>query len=229
MFFDNTRDAFRKLKGYFKGIKWVTSYGTHGLMIIYLSLALAFSLGNLVANAICLPITIAILITTIVFTIGERKWTERRRAKRKLRKAKNWLKAGKILVSAYSLGVTLYGMFIAASMVSPISIVLTTLLIIMWVVNLVVEICNVLADKLIDLFEESLRKDLQWITDSKNFVSEKADIVKESFGEAKVKAQETIVVVKESSKEWRAKIKNLFKKEGKEIMEESEAVATEEE
>lgn len=99
----------------------------------------------------------------------------------------------------------------------------------MWVVNLVVEICNVLADKLIDLFEESLRKDLQWITDSKNFVSEKADIVKESFGEAKVKAQETIVVVKESSKEWRAKIKNLFKKEEKEIMEESEAVATEEE
>ena len=99
----------------------------------------------------------------------------------------------------------------------------------MWVVNLVVEILSVLTDKLIDLFEDSLKKDLQWISDSKNFVSEKADIVKESLGEAKVKAQETIVVVKESSKEWGAKIKNLFKKEENEIVEECEAVATEEE
>ena len=77
--------------------------------------------------------------------------------------------------------------------------------------------------------EDSLKKDLQWISDSKNFVSEKADIVKESLGEAKVKAQETIVVVKESSKEWGAKIKNIFKKEENEIVEECEAVATEEE
>lgn len=206
--FDNTREAVAKLKRYIGFIKWVSSYGTHGLMIIYLTLALIFGLGNFIANAILLPITIAVLVCTIVFSAGEQSRKQRRLNKRRLRKTKNLLKAGKILVNTYSLGVTLYGMFIAASMVSPISIVLTTLLIIMWIVNVIVEIIQVLVDYLIELFTTSIKKDFEWVGNTRAFATEKVELVKE-------KAGETIEVVKSGANDIFGKVKSIFQKDKK--------------
>ena len=220
--FKNTRESISKIIKIYKIAKNIFNYGLNGLMIIYLSLAISFSTGNFIANLIILPITVIMFVLSVFVDLSEEKKT-----KRKLKGTKHIFKWGKILTNAFSLGVTLYGMFIAASMVSPLSIILTTLLIIMWIIKVMIEVLIMTVEHLYYMLENSVKEDLKWALDTKTFVSEKAEMVKEGLGEAKVKAQETIVVVKESSKEWGAKIKNYFKKEEKEEVE--EVVATEEE
>ncbi|MBQ8178634.1 MAG: hypothetical protein IJ033_05515 [Clostridia bacterium] len=212
--FDNTKAAWLKLKRFLNAITWVFNYGMNALMIVYLSLALEFEIGNFIANAILLPATIAIFIITIILGKVEKKPT-----RRKLRATKKVLRWSKLAVNAFSLGVTLYGMFIAASMVSPISIILTTLLIIMWIIKVLIELLTEVFEHFMKIFTESIAKDIldikqnnQWLFEPKTFATEKVELVKE-------KAGETIEVVKSSATSFAEKIKAIFKKNSSEVVE----------
>ena len=208
--FDNTKAAWMKLRRFLGVITWVFNYGMNALMIVYLSLAIGFEIGNFIANVILLPTTIAMLVVTIILSKVEKRPT-----RRKLRLTKRVLKWSKLLVNAFSLGVTLYGMFIAASMVSPISIILTTLLIIMWIIKVLVEILTEVFEHFMKIFMEGITKDLidikqnnQWFFEPKAFATEKVELVKE-------KAGETIEVVKSGANDIFGKVKSIFQKDKK--------------
>ncbi len=214
--FANTKVAWLKLRRFLRAVAWVFNYGMNALMIIYLSLAIAFDIGNFIANVILLPTTVAIFIITIIFGRVEKK-----PIKRRLRTTKKVLNWGKIAINAFSLGVTLYGMFIAASMVSPISIILTTLLIIVWMIKFVVELVTEILEYFMKLFIKSFTQDIIGIKQNYNpkvIATETVELVKS-------KADETLDVVKSGATSFAGKVKNIFKKSGaiKETMaEESE-------
>ena len=232
--FENTREAFARIFKTWNVVKWIFEYGMSMLMIIYLILALIFSLGNDIVNGILLGITTLMLIVTIAISQKQLYKKQNVITIRGVRKTKHALKWGKIVVKAYSLGVTLYGMFIAASMVSPLSIIMTTLLIILWILTVVIELISVLLEVLKNYLIDSIQKDVNKIKDEydwllhpkatieekvaqgKEFVEEKYNQGKEYVGEKYEQGKEYVSAVAEQGKtkldEAKTAVKEFFNK-----------------
>lgn len=228
---EHTKEALNNVRRIWSVGKWVFEYGMNILMVIYLSLAIAFSLGNVIVNSILLGITTLILIATIIFSRIELNKKRRTITIKRIRKTtKHALKVGKILVKAYSLGVTLYGMFIAASMVSPINIIVTTLLIIMWVMTVIMEVSGMLIDLLGDYLVSSIKEDFKWalsakstietkLSEGKEYVQEKYEMGKEfaqeKYEQGKEYAQGVVEQGKTKLDEAKTAVQDFFKKNKK--------------
>lgn len=235
--FIHTREALNRISKTWNVVKWIFDYGMSILMIVYLILALVFSLGNDIVNGILLGITALMLVVTIA--IGQKELLKKQRVItiRGVRKTKHALKCAKIVVKAYSLGVTLYGMFIAASMVSPLSIIMTTLLIILWVITVIIELISVLIETLNNYLKDSINKDIEelkeeyhWlihpretidakVQQGREFAQEKYNQGKEFVGEKYNQGVEYAQAIAEQGKtkldEAKTAVQNFFTKSKK--------------
>lgn len=201
--FKHTREAFNRLAKICSVVSWIFNYGMNILMIVYLTIAVIVPIGNLITNAILLAITALMLIVNIAFSKME---MDKYKGFKRLRKTTTHaLSAGKLLVKAYSLGVTLYGMYIAASMVSPINVIVTTLLIITWIISVVVEIGKITLELVGRYILNSLKEDFKWFTDAKSNVEAKFEegkvFVQEKYEQGKEFAQQKIEQGKEFAQE----------------------------
>lgn len=224
--FVHTKEALNKIQKTWNVVKWMFEYGMNILMILYLVLALIFSLGNVIVNSILLGITVLMLIVTIAISKKELYKKQKVITIRGVRKTKHALKWVKIVVKAYSLGVTLYGMFIAASMVSPFSIIMTTLLIIVWIITVIVELISMLLEFLTNYLKDSVQKDIvdikeeyHWLLHPKTTIDEKVAQGKEFVGEKYEQGKEYVSVVAEQGKvkldEAKSAVKDFFNKSKK--------------
>lgn len=224
--FTHTREAFNKISKTWNVVKWIFDYGMSILMIIYLILALVFSLGNVIVNGILLGVTTLMLIVTIAISRKELYKKQKVITVRGVRKTKHALKCVKIAVKAYSLGVTLYGMFIAASMVSPLSIIMTTLLIILWIITVITEFISLLLEFLRNYLVDSVQKDVEelkeeyyWLLHPKATIDEKVAQGKEYVGEKYEQGKEYVSAVAEQGKvkldEAKTAVQNFFTKSKK--------------
>ena len=131
--FEYTRSAYAILEKKFKKYLFITKIILNVSISAYFIYALIAHIGNFVANIILASLFAIYLIFTI---LSEKKKV----AKPVKRKVRIIYQSIRLLIKAFVLGVTLYGMYEATVEVKPLSIVLTTLMIILWVIQLIIEI-----------------------------------------------------------------------------------------
>ena len=154
--FDYTRASLNKIKKDLSFIKWIFDYGSHIIISIYLIIALIMGSGDLIINIILLGLSLATFIYTIIYSHSSTTKKEKQQAK----KTKHWLKMGSLIVKAISFGITLYGMYVSSTTTSPISIIFTTLMLIVWILSVVVEVATIFVEIEVDYIIEGLKYDV---------------------------------------------------------------------
>lgn len=150
-------------------------------MVSYLVCSMVLGLGNLVVNAVLL----ALLIPTIIISIPFRDKKVKKAIKKKnvvemstLRRVKRAFSIAKKLVKTYTLALTIYGIFIAITVASPIAIISMICSIVAWVLSLIAEIGSMV----LDAFKNSWEKDKEELVSR---FSEGKDYAVEKFAQGK--------------------------------------------
>ncbi|MBQ7349019.1 MAG: hypothetical protein IJW47_03390 [Clostridia bacterium] len=187
---DNTRKAVDKVKRDIDVIKWILEYGINILTLIYLAVSLVFGFGDFIVNVALLIITGLFVIFNIVYGKKELSKKQKKIARKKYKNAKKVLNVCKLTIKTYYLGIILYAMAFSTAEASSISIILTTLMIIAWVLSVTVELVKLIFELEKDRIIDGIKADFEWAEKTKNFVNEQVD-----------KAKQTVVHVVEETKE----------------------------
>ncbi len=147
MTFDYTRAALKKIDGHLRLAKWVFDYGVHIVTIVYLIFAMIVGNGRLLINAVLLGLTVTTLIYTVVYSQKDLSKKARKKVEKELKEVKRKLRVGSLIVKGVSFACVLYGMYTSATTVTPINIILTTLLLIGWILSVIGELAVWLFEK----------------------------------------------------------------------------------
>lgn len=169
----------------------IFKYGSMIFTFIYFGYSIYVKSGNVIINIVLLSLFGLYALLDLFTTNKELKFLK----KFVIRSYKGL----KFVTKTFSLGVMIYSIYTAASNVSPISIILATLMIVMWVLQLLFEIVIEIVNDKRDLIVAGWNKD---IDNLKKPVSTVTNFIK------KVKGEEVIVDDNSASKE----IKLLEKK-----------------
>lgn len=185
---DKIIDDFRKLSRFFK-------YSSQIFTVTYLVYAIIANVGNLYANIILLSLFIAYTIFDLVIDEKENRLVEK-----VVRRTYKWLR---ISIKAFTLGILIYGIYTATTSTSPISIILATLMIIVWVLQVLLELVIMIVEDEKDLVVAGLKKDMD---DIKRPVTEVGNFFK------RVTGQEVVVNEEEDSREIKILKKRMEKR-----------------
>jgi hypothetical protein len=185
---DKIIDDFRKLSRFFK-------YSSQIFTVTYLVYAIIANVGNLYANIILLSLFIAYTIFDLVIDEKENRLVEK-----VVRRTYKWLR---ISIKAFTLGILIYGIYTATTSTSPISIILATLMIIVWVLQVLLELVIMIVEDEKDLVVAGLKKDME---DIKRPVTEVGNFFK------RVTGQEVVVNEEEDSREIKILKKRMEKR-----------------
>lgn len=168
---DYVREAIKKTVDDLKRYLAITQYAMQAITFVYLIYALIVGLGNVIVNAILLSLLVAYSIFDLITTKKGRKQTKN------LRRKVGHVYAGiKIGVRTFTLGVTLYSIYYSASSVKPLSIILTTFMLLTWIIQVVLEIFKYLFESKSKLILAGWQKDMEElrkpITTAKEVASE---------------------------------------------------------
>lgn len=141
----------RDLKKYAKIFKYSALIFTIGYYIF----ALITKIGNFWINVVLLSLISLYSLFELITINKDLKTT-----KKVVKRVYKWLK---IAIKAFTLGVAIYGLYTAANNVTAISIVLTTLMIIMWVLETILEIVIEVISKEAELLIAGWKKDMEII------------------------------------------------------------------
>lgn len=203
------------------------------IMVAYLIVAMIFGMGNLIVNGILIGITILIILVTIVLKDKKSKKEVKKKKVIKIstvRKTIHFLNIIKIIVKTYTLGITLYGLYMAVAIVSPIAIISAIMSIILWIFSVVSEFITILLDSLKDgfekdkelfanLYEKSKEYAQEKISQGKEFAQEKynqgKEFVEEKYAQGKEYALATVEQGKTKLDEAKTAVQGFFKKDKK--------------
>ncbi len=121
------------------------------LMLTYLILALSFSFGNLIINIILLVVVSIYFLFYLANLKFSFKWFNSI--------FKKYYKIIRLIILASSLTITLYELYVTTNEVNPVTIILVTLLIIFWLLQVVIEIIYRLVVNEIDLLLQAIAQD----------------------------------------------------------------------
>lgn len=140
-------DDIKKLAKIFK-------YGSLIFSIIYYIVAICLKIGILVVNIIFLLLLISYTIFDLII---DKKKKENKLIIRKISRSYTTIK---IILRGFTLLVTLYGMYLGTSNTSPISIILATLMIILWILEVLFEVIARYVTNKKDLIVTAFKKDI---------------------------------------------------------------------
>lgn len=179
------------IKNLSKILKYVTLIGT----AIYYLIAIILNIGYLAVNIILATLFTAYTIFDFLTDKNKNKKT-----RKIVGRSYTWISIG---LRAFTLCATLYGMYLGTSNTSAISIILTTLIIILWVLEVLFEvIAQYITDKA-KLIMTGFQKDTEFITKVKNFFKSgenKAELISDDD-------ENIIILEKQLEKQEEEKIK----------------------
>ena len=127
---------------------------------------------NFFVNIIALVLTI--LCTVLTYTLVNKKY------KKKLRISKRVISWLKIILRAITLGFTIFGFYTSIkNEIDPIQIILTTLMIILWILSALFEIILTIITSKVSMFEDAWAQDIK---DIKQPFETVGNTVKKFFG-----------------------------------------------
>lgn len=189
-----TRTAIDIIITDIKKFATIFNYGSLIFTSAYFIYALVTKTGNFIANIILASLFVGYTIFYFVT-----KSMEMKTAKKVVKRSYKWIK---IVIKTFTLGAMIYGIYTATTNVTPISIILATLMIILYVLQILLELaCEIVEDKK-DLLVEAVAKDMEIVTKP---VSAVGNFVK------RMKGEEVVVEEKETSREIRILEKRMAK------------------
>ena len=151
--FKYTRAAVTMIIEDIKRYAKIFQYGSSVFIIIYYIYAFLTQKGNMIANAILASLFVAYTIFVYFFAKHKNK-----KIQRIIRRSYKWINLG---IKAFTLGVMIYGIYMATTDVTPINTILASLMIFLWVMQVLLElIIKIIQDKS-DLFIAAWTKDLE--------------------------------------------------------------------
>lgn len=157
--FDYTKAALEKIKTDFQVFVYRFTFASQILYIGYLLYMIFAPLGMLWANVTMLCISavyFAIFLIATIPSIAEK-------AKKLKKVSQTVYTRTKLLIRFFTLGITLYGIYATTAHVTPFSIILTTLSILAWVLQLLFHIVLTYFIDRFNLLKEGLEADVQSI------------------------------------------------------------------
>ncbi len=151
--FKYTQATFGKLVDDFK--RCVNAFKNASLVFtsIYFIYALINKTGNFYANVVLATLFVAYTI----FEIATRN-RNMRATRKNVKRGYTWMK---ILVKAFALGAMLYGLYTATIEATPISIILATLMIILWVLQFLFAVIYEVIKSKFELFKIAIKEDVK--------------------------------------------------------------------
>lgn len=146
-----TKAALQKIKNDLKLGIVIFEIVTMILIISYLIFALSAQVGNLITNIILLTV---VSIYFILFLLNLKFKFKIFRSV--IKKYYTWIR---LTILATSLGITIYELYVTTSEVNPITIILVTLLLIFWILQVVVEIIYRIFLNEVDLLVQAIAQD----------------------------------------------------------------------
>ncbi len=160
--FDYTKVAIEKVVEDLKKLIRLFTVGMQVITLAYFALAIVLevfevcSIGNFYANIALFIISLAYLIFDLIISNGKREGS--RLAKKITTRTLKWIK---ILIKGYTLGVTIYGIYTATTSATPIAVILATLMIIIFVLQVLFEILTAIVIDKKDLILDAWRQDIE--------------------------------------------------------------------
>lgn len=153
--FDYTFAAINKTLSSLKNLRDIFQYAFKFFTLAYLIYAIVADKGNLIVNCVLLGLFVAYNI----FDICTRyKVKELKNVRKQIRRL---YVCSKLFVRAVSLGIILYGIYTTNMDMTAFSVILTTLMLISWIMQVCVEIGYALADRYADLIKKSFLTDVE--------------------------------------------------------------------
>lgn len=165
----------------------------------YFAYAIATGLGNLVVNIILLSVVGVYFILDLVVTATS--------ARRIIRHGYRWVR---LTLTAFTLGTTIYGVYEATTNITPLSIILLTLMIVLWVVQFIFELITIMFEQKRDLILEAIEMD---INEAKGIYQKPVSAVKKFFNRLTGQEEEVIEPEENDSRNARRIKKHLNKKD----------------
>lgn len=149
--FSYTKAAIDKIKNDLKIGVAIFEIITIVLIITYLIFALSLGFGNLIINSVLLAV---VSVYFILFLINLKFNLKCFRSK-----IKKYYKRIRLAILASSLSISMYELYVTTNDVNPITIILITLLLIFWILQIVTEIIYRLMANEIDLLVQAIAQD----------------------------------------------------------------------
>ena len=165
---DYTKGVLSKTLDDFKRITFFSTLSLQIFQIGYLIYALCAGTGILIANIILLTLSSAYLAFMLYI-----HWQEVEKETRRL--LKNIYRWSKRAIKAFTLGVSIYGLFIAASepitTESLISVILVVFMLLAWILDILFSLIVMVVEKRKDLFLNAFKMDFEPALKAVNFVN----------------------------------------------------------
>ena len=164
--FDYTKSVFTKTVEDLKKLAFLFGAALQIFQIGYLIYALCIGSGILVANIVLLALSCAYLL----FTIYINGYEVPKKIKRILINIYRWSKR---LIKLFTLGVSVYGLFITASetvtIKSLVSIILLVFMLIAWIMDVLFSLLIAIIERRKNLFFDAIKMDFEPVLKAKNF------------------------------------------------------------
>lgn len=189
---------------------------TQVFYIGYIIYAIVTGTGNAYVNYVLLAISVIYFAIYLIAIVKKDKATKALKSV-----TGHVKKILKLLLKAFNLGIALYGMYYATTQINPVSIILTTFMILFWVMQALSEIIYFFAKRRIEMMIAGVQKDTEKISNVKNFFGNTIKKIKgEKIEEKKpmpTKVKNYLDRVLEEHKQQKAEKKAKKKEEKKKI------------
>ena len=200
--FKYTRTAIAMIIDELKLFYKIFRYLSHAFMIAYFVFAICMGIG-------LLPINIAMLSLIVVYSVVD-LIVDAKKPRKIIRRSYRWTI---LALKAVSLGFTIYGLYEAAENANPIAIILATLMLIFWIIQVTFQIVVDVFEAKKDLLLEALKEDTRPVTDAATkTVNTFKNVIHFVKGEPR---EEKVVEIDEESKEIKSIKKYMQKKKNK--------------
>ncbi|MBQ8291258.1 MAG: hypothetical protein IJX88_01935 [Clostridia bacterium] len=157
---DYTKAAFNKTVEDIKKCTFLFSIVAHVFTIAYLLYTIIARSGALWANIALLAITVAYFVFFLILSRGETSKTKKRVKSTVTR----IFKRCKLFIKFLTLAVLVYGVYVTAGNVQPLSVVLLAFTLVGWVLQVLLEIVSTVIERRVKFFLEALEADWQTMT-----------------------------------------------------------------
>lgn len=205
--------AFHKIKNDFLRIKRVFDVITPLFSIAFLTYAVIAKTGVFWANVILLSLAVAYYVFHVIVTF-------RKTDKELKRTVKTIYKACVRIIKLFTLGVALYGLWFSMGDANPLSMLLTILSLVGWLLQVALDIILYVINRYANFLKEAIMADIEElkkpVTNVTNFFKKMTgkEIEEKEISKTRAKLDEMVVEHKEERKALKAEAKEQ-KRQGK--------------
>ena len=161
---DYTKTVVQKIKSDFNALVALFQFATQVFYILYLAYALIKGTGHLWVNLVLLAISLAFLGFSIALKTGYIK--SKKQTSRRVKTVFAWTKR---LIKLYPIGLMVYTVYATTQNVDTMSVLLTALMIVGWVLGIVFELITYFLVSRFEMIMEGVKADFEGVSKVTNF------------------------------------------------------------